>query len=128
MGQAHRGLYLRKTTSLRAVVALIDCRLTPQRLDEELEDWLRSPAHTRCGRVDQGRQVQAARPGGPEKRVAGARATRLPADCLFGKTGLGRESLCRVLAEAALSPSGRFPLLEKAGQEIRVFGAQVEDS
>lgn len=96
--------YLRKTTQLRAVVALVDCRLPPQRLDIELIQWLRSrriPIVLTLTKADKCKQRDR------EARKKEWRELAQPAfpPILFsGKTGLGREALCRVLAEAALSP------------------------
>lgn len=101
--------YLRKTTTLRAVAALIDCRLPPQRLDMELVDWLRSrriPVLVVLTKADKCKQRDR------ESRKKEWRELAQPAfpPIIFsGKTGLGRESLCRVLAEAALSPAGSPP-------------------
>ena len=96
--------YLKKTDQLRAVAALVDCRLTPQRLDVELVDWLRSrriPLILVLTKADKCSQRDR------EARKKQWRELAQPAfpPILFsGKTGLGREALCRVLAEAAVSP------------------------
>jgi len=96
--------YLKKTDQLRAVAALVDCRLPPQRLDVELVDWLRSrriPLILVLTKADKCSQRDR------EARKKQWRELAQPAfpPILFsGKTGLGREALCRVLAEAAVSP------------------------
>lgn len=96
--------YLKTTDRLRAVVALVDCRLPPQRLDVELVDWLRSrriPVLVVLTKADKCKQRDR------EERKKQWRELAQPAfpPILFsGKTGLGREALCRVLAEAAISP------------------------
>jgi GTP-binding protein len=101
--------YLRKTDQLRAVVALLDCRLPPQRLDMELVDWLRShriPVVAVLTKAD--KCIQRDR----EARKKQWRELAQPAfpPILFsGKTGLGREELCRVLSEIALIPEGPHP-------------------
>lgn len=98
--------YLQKTDRLRAVVALIDCRLPPQRLDEELVDWLRSRAIpviivlTKADKCSQ-RDREARK-----KMWRELAQPAVPPILFSGKTGLGREALCRILAEIALSPSG----------------------
>ncbi len=101
--------YLRRTTSLRAVVALVDCRLPPQRLDEELVDWLRSrriPVLVVLTKADKCKQRDREARKKEWRELA---QPAFPPIVFSGKTGLGRESLCRVLAEAALSPSGPIP-------------------
>jgi len=96
--------YVKKTDQLRAVVALVDCRLTPQRLDIELVDWLRSrsiPVLVVLTKADKCAQRDR------EARKKQWRELAQPAypPILFsGKTGLGREALCQVLAATALSP------------------------
>ncbi|MHC1711043.1 MAG: ribosome biogenesis GTP-binding protein YihA/YsxC [Solidesulfovibrio sp.] len=101
--------YLRKTDQLRAVVALLDCRLPPQRLDMELVDWLRShriPVVVVLTKADKCLQRDR------EARKKQWRELAQPAfpPILFsGKTGLGREELCRVLSEIALIPEGPHP-------------------
>lgn len=103
--------YLRKTTQLRAVAALVDCRLPPQRLDMELVDWLRSrriPMIMVLTKADKCKQRDR------EIRKKEWRELAQPAfpPILFsGKTGLGREALCRVLAEAAVNPEASPPVL-----------------
>ena len=101
--------YLSKTDQLRAVVALVDCRLPPQRLDIELVDWLRArriPMIMVLTKADKCKQRDR------EARKKEWRELAQPAfpPILFsGKTGLGREVLCRVLAEAAISPEASPP-------------------
>jgi GTP-binding protein len=101
--------YLQKTDNLRAVVALLDCRLPPQRLDMELVDWLRAhriPVVAVLTKAD--KCIQRDR----EARKKQWRELAQPASppILFsGKTGLGREELCRVLSEIALIPEGPHP-------------------
>jgi GTP-binding protein len=101
--------YLRKTDQLRAVVALVDCRLPPQRLDIELVDWLRArriPMIMVLTKADKCKQRDR------EARKKEWRELAQPAfpPILFsGKTGLGREALCRVLAEAAVNPGASPP-------------------
>ena len=96
--------YLSRTENLRAVVALIDCRLPPQRLDLELVSWLRSrniPLLMVLTKADKCSQRDR------EARKKMWRELAQPAvpPILFsGKTGLGREALCRALAATALSP------------------------
>lgn len=96
--------YLKKTTRLRAVAALIDCRLPPQRLDLELVAWLRArrlPVIIILTKADKCAQRDR------EARKKEWRELAQPAvpPILFsGKTGLGRETLCQVLADTALSP------------------------
>ncbi|MFU2208943.1 ribosome biogenesis GTP-binding protein YihA/YsxC [Solidesulfovibrio sp. C21] len=96
--------YLKKTSQLRAVTALVDCRLPPQRLDVELVDWLRSrhiPVLVVLTKADKCKQRdQEAR----KKEWRELARPAFPPILFSGKTGLGREALCRVLAEAALSP------------------------
>jgi GTP-binding protein len=101
--------FLQKTDRLRAVVALVDCRLTPQRLDIELVEWLRTrriPVLVVLTKADKCAQRDR------EARKKQWRELAQPAypPILFsGKTGLGREALCRVLAEIALSPEALPP-------------------
>lgn len=98
--------YLSRTKTLRAVAALIDCRLPPQRLDLELVAWLRSrniPLLVVLTKADKCSQRDR------EARKKMWRELAQPAvpPILFsGKTGLGREALCRALAATALSPAG----------------------
>jgi len=104
-------LYLQRTDRLRAVVALVDCRLPPQRLDVELVEWLRArrmPMIMVLTKADKCKQRDR------EARKKEWRELAQPAfpPILFsGKTGLGREALCRVLAEAAFSPDPAPPAL-----------------
>jgi GTP-binding protein len=96
--------YLNKTDHLQAVAALIDCRLPPQRLDLDLVSWMRArrlPVLIILTKADKCAQRDR------EARKKEWRELAQPAvpPILFsGKTGLGREELCRVLAEIALSP------------------------
>ncbi len=96
--------YLDKTERLRAVAALLDCRLPPQQLDLELVSWLRArriPVLVVLTKADKCSQKDR------EARKKEWRELAQPAfpPILFsGKTGLGREALCRVLSEVALSP------------------------
>ena len=102
--------YLRQTDRLRAVAALVDCRLPPQRLDLELVDWLRSrriplilvlTKSDKCSQRDRESRKK-------EWRVLAHPA--FPPVLFSGKTGLGREALCRVLAEAAFNPGETPPV------------------
>ena len=100
--------YLRKTDRLRAVAALVDCRLPPQRLDMELVDWLRD---RRIPLILVLTKAEKCKQRDREARKKEWRELARPAfpPILFsGKTGLGREALCRTLAEAAVS-SGESP-------------------
>ena len=98
--------YLTRTTELRAVTALIDCRLPPQQPDLELVAWLRSrkiPLLVVLTKADKCSQ----RDREAQKKMWRELAQPAVPPILFsGKTGLGREALCRVLAATALSPSG----------------------
>ena len=96
--------YLKKTDRLLAVTALIDCRLPPQRLDLELVSWLRARSlpviivltkSDKCAQRD--REAR-------KKEWRELAQPAVPPILFSGKTGLGREALCRVLAETALSP------------------------
>jgi GTP-binding protein len=95
--------YLANTKTLLAVTALIDCRLPPQRLDMELVSWLRSRripvlvALTKAEKVPQ-RDREARK-----KEWRELAQPAFPPVVFSGKTGLGREALCRVFAEAALT-------------------------
>ena len=73
-------VYLKKTDRVRAVVSLIDCRLPPPAPGPRSGGLAAFPAHSGPGGPDQGRQMCPARPGSPKKRVAGACATRRPAN------------------------------------------------
>jgi GTP-binding protein len=101
--------YLGKTERLRAVVALVDCRLPPQRLDVELVSWLRArriPVLIVLTKADKCKQRER------EARKKEWRELAQPAvpPILFsGKTGLGREALCRILAETSVSPDPAPP-------------------
>ncbi len=101
--------YLKKTSHLRAVASLIDCRLPPQRLDLELVAWLRSrriPVVVVLTKADKCAQRERESRKKEWRELA---QPAVPPIVFSGKTGLGREALCRVLAEIALSPSGPPP-------------------
>lgn len=95
--------YLGRSRGLRAVAALIDCRLPPQRLDLELVAWLRARGTPllvvltkadKCAQRD--REAQ-------KKKWREIAQPAVPPILFSGKTGLGRETLCRVLAAVAVS-------------------------
>lgn len=98
--------YLTRTEQLRAVVALIDSRLPPQRADLELVAWVRAKniplliVMTKADKCSQ-RDREARK-----KMWRELAQPAVPPILFSGKTGLGREALCRVLAETALSSSG----------------------
>jgi GTP-binding protein len=101
--------YLKKTDQLRAVVALVDCRLPPQRLDVELVDWLRSrriPVLVVLTKADKCSQRERE---AQKKQWRELAQPAVPPILFSGKTGLGREALCRVLSEIALIPEGPLP-------------------
>lgn len=100
--------YLDRAQELRAAAALIDCRLPPQELDLRLVSWLRArnlpllvilTKADKCAQRD--REAQ-------KKKWREIAQPAVPPILFSGKTGLGRETLCRALAQAALSP-GRPP-------------------
>jgi GTP-binding protein len=100
--------YLQRADALRAVATLIDCRLPPQQLDLDMVAWLRSRGIAllvvltkadKCSLRD--RETQ-------KKKWREIAQPAVPPILFSGKTGLGRETLCRVLAATALSP-GRPP-------------------
>jgi GTP-binding protein len=96
-------VYLRQAKALRAVVTLIDCRLPPQRLDLDLVTWLRARGTPllvvltkadKCAQRDRDAQ---------KKKWREIAQPAVPPILFSGKTGLGRETLCRVLAATALN-------------------------
>lgn len=98
--------YLGRAKGLRAVAALIDCRLPPQRLDLELVAWLRGrgiPLLVVLTKAD--KCVQRDREA-QKKKWREIAQPAVPPILFSGKTGLGRETLCRVLAATAVSPAG----------------------
>ena len=95
--------YLERTKGLRAVAALIDCRLPPQRLDLELVAWLRArgtPLYVVLTKADKCAQRDR---DAQKKKWREIAQPAVPPILFSGKTGLGRETLCRVLATAAVS-------------------------
>lgn len=97
-------VYLKKTSMLRAVAALVDCRVPPQRLDVELVEWLRArrmPVIVVLTKADKCKQRDRDARKNKWRELA---QPAFPPILFSGKTGLGREALCRVLAEAALNP------------------------
>lgn len=100
--------YLQKTNQLRAVTALVDCRLPPQRLDIELVDWLRAKRITMLVVLTKADKCNQRDREARKKEWRDLAQPAFPPILFSGKTGLGRESLCRVLAEVSLSPEA-FP-------------------
>ena len=96
--------YIKTTKSLLAVTALIDCRLTPQRLDMELVDWLRSRRIPVLIVLTKAEKVAQRDREARKKEWRELAQPAFPPIVFSGKTGLGREALCRVLIETALSP------------------------
>ena len=102
--------YIKTTQSLRAVTALIDCRLPPQRLDMELVDWLRSRRIPVLVVLTKSEKVAQRDREARKKEWRELAQPAFPPVVFSGKTGLGREALCRVLIETALSPEAPHAL------------------
>ena len=95
--------YIKSSQSLLAVTALIDCRLPPQRLDMELVDWLRSRRIPVLVVLTKAEKVAQRDREARKKEWRELAQPAFPPVVFSGKTGLGREALCRVFAEAALT-------------------------
>lgn len=94
--------YIKSSQSLLAVTALIDCRLPPQRLDMELVDWLRSRRMPVLVVLTKAEKVAQRDREARKKEWRELAQPAFPPIVFSGKTGLGREALCRVLIETAL--------------------------
>lgn len=93
--------FLATAKSLRAVAALLDCRLPPQRLDLELTAYLRQrnmPVVAVLTKADAVSQRERARRQQEWQELLHA---DLPPVLVSAKTGLGREKLWERLDEAA---------------------------
>jgi GTP-binding protein len=94
--------YIRDNPWLRAVVSIVDCRLTPQKLDLELQAYLRGlriPIILVLTKIDKCKQAER------EKRRKDWRdmgVSSFPPALFSGKTALGRDALMQLLARAAL--------------------------
>lgn len=93
--------YLGKTTTLRAVAMLIDCRLSPQRLDLELSSYLRQigmPILAVLTKADQCSQTERAK---RQREWAEILRESRKAILFSARSGQGRDNLWQALEDAA---------------------------
>lgn len=94
--------YLKDNPWIRAVVSIVDCRLTPQKLDLELQAYLRGlgiPIVLVLTKIDKCKQAEREK---RKKEWHDLGVSSLPPMLFSGKTGMGRDSLMRLLARIAL--------------------------
>jgi len=94
--------YLKDNPWIRAVVSIVDCRLTPQKLDLELQAYLRDlgiPIILVLTKIDKCKQAEREK---RKKEWHDLGVSSLPPVLFSGKSGMGRDSLLRLLARIAL--------------------------